>query len=90
MVPYLAQRAQAAAWPTKTYWSTVEKDLLQDVFMTLLMDLHMIQKKILSKTIRQKLDTIPSLASIKSKFSFDQIKDKLWLLFGKSNVSLGC
>ena len=80
VVPFSVERTKAAPWHTKNYWSTEEKDLLQNVFMTLLLDSHIIQKKIQTKTIQQKLDSIPSLASIKSKLTFDQIRDKLWAL----------
>ena len=84
VVPFSDQSTEAAHQKpvhTKHHWTTEEKDLIQDVFFSLLPNSHMFLKKIQASIIRSKLDSTPSFANIKSRHTFAQIKDKLWALF---------
>ena len=82
LVPVLAQRTEAAPEKpvlSKQYLSE-ERDLIKDEFMSLLLQSHLSQKKIKTLLVKSKLDSTPSLVNITSKYTFCQIKDKLWAL----------
>ena len=83
LVPVSAQRTEAAPEKpvlSKQYWSNEERDLIKEEFMSLLLPSHLTQKKIKASIVKSKLESTPSLGNIISKFTFNQIKDKLWAL----------